>query len=412
MNGHIAYLWLAVTAGTGLAVGVALGGRRFSRKLRAEIGRLAASPGVGEADTLPPKATELSSSINRALTHLSDEALSAGHALQARDLILSSMEEGILLSGAGGGVIYTNTSLDTLLGKGHDSIHSLSPAALREVVADAGAGRESDPVEVEMGSPRRWLRCSAAPVGNDGSMLLVIRDITESKRMDAVRRDFVTNASHELKSPVAAIRAAAETIRSASREDAAAVPRFAEQLERDAIRLSRIISDLLDLSRLESGSELADAVRLDEIVRDESEQFRTTAGELGLSIRMDTETALVQGSERDLRLLARNLVDNAVRYAKESGEVVVTVSAIDDSCILRVRDTGVGIPSRDLPRVFERFYRVDRARSRDTGGTGLGLAIVKHVAENHGGSVGIESELGSGTEIEVRLPAMQTAPPA
>ncbi len=260
--------------------------------------------------------------------------------------------------------------------------------------------------DIETGAPTRWLRVTATPAGTDGSVLAVIADVTEARRLDAVRRDFVANASHELKTPAASIQAAAETLLHVWQEDPAAVPRFAEQLEREAVRLSRIVADLLDLSRLESGSELQENVRLDALVREETSRFEDAALEAGLT--MDIDVALVppvRGSGRDLSLLVRNLLDNAVRYTKADGTIIAAVAADNGSVVLRVSDTGSGIPSKDLTRVFERFYRVDRARSRETGGTGLGLAIVRHVAENHGGTVTVTSELGRGSTFEVRLPA-------
>jgi signal transduction histidine kinase len=220
-----------------------------------------------------------------------------------------------------------------------------------------------------------------------------------------VRRDFVANASHELKTPVASIQAAAETLITVWQDDPDAVPRFAQQLDREAVRLSRIVADLLDLSRLESGSELHEQVHMDALVREEAERFDTTVIEARLTMRVEAlAVPTVRGSGRDLSLLVRNLLDNAIRYTREGGSVVASVTADDSWVTLHVKDTGIGIPSRELPRVFERFYRVDRARSRETGGTGLGLAIVRHVAENHGGSVRVESELGSGTTFRVELP--------
>jgi two-component system, OmpR family, sensor histidine kinase SenX3 len=222
-----------------------------------------------------------------------------------------------------------------------------------------------------------------------------------------VRRDFVANASHELKTPAASIQAVAETLRSVVDADPAAVHRFAAQLEREALRLSRIVADLLDLSRLETGSELGERIRLDALVREEVERYDDSAREAGVRLSVDARTAVtVTGSARDLSLLVRNLIDNAIRYTKPGGSVEVGIAPESVGAIsLAVRDTGVGIPQRDLARIFERFYRVDRARSRETGGTGLGLAIVRHVAENHGGSVAVTSELGAGTTFTVQLPS-------
>jgi signal transduction histidine kinase len=211
-----------------------------------------------------------------------------------------------------------------------------------------------------------------------------------------------------LKTPAASIQATAETLRTAASEDPGVVPRFAEQLEREAARLSRIVSDLLDLSRLESGSETQATVRLDELLDEERERLEAAArdGDIAIVFVVDVvPVPPVHGSARDLSLLVRNLVDNAIRYTKPGGRVDVGLDTADAEVRLVVADTGLGIPSRDLPRIFERFYRVDRARSRETGGTGLGLSIVKHIVENHGGTVSVRSELGRGTTFEVRLPA-------
>ena len=319
--------------------------------------------------------------------------------------ILTSMEEGVVLFGPDGATRLANAAAERHLGVRPSSIDALLPLGLQRIVRRAADGRTALVTEAETGAPTRVLRGSAIPT-DDGSVVLVVRDVTETRRLDQVRRDFVANASHELKTPAASIQAAAETIRTAASEDPSVVPRFAAQLEREAARLSRIVSDLLDLSRLESGSALDESVALDAIVRDEGERFEEPAAEagVGLSVRANG-IPRVRGSSRDLALLVRNLVDNAIRYTRPGGHVDVDLTSDDGEVVLAIVDTGLGIPSRDLPRIFERFYRVDRARSRETGGTGLGLSIVKHVAENHGGRVEVTSELGQGTRFEVRLPA-------
>ena len=325
---------------------------------------------------------------------------------RTRDLVLSSMEEAILLASADGRVRFANTAFERYLGAPPATRQMLAPAGLREAAQVAAVERSSVQIEVEAGVPARSLRGAAVPVDEEGSVLLVLRDVTEAKRLDAVRRDFVANASHELKTPSASIRAAAETIRTAVVEDPAVVPRFAEQIEAEAIRLSRIVEDLLDLSRLETGSELAGEVEMGTLVREEAARLHDAAERAGIGLTVDAGDApTVRGSARDLALLVRNLVDNAIRYTRPGGSVEVRLSADGNQVALSVRDTGIGIPTRDLPRIFERFYRVDRARSRETGGTGLGLSIVKHVAENHGGGVTVESELGRGSTFTVRLPA-------
>jgi two-component system sensor histidine kinase SenX3 len=326
-----------------------------------------------------------------------------------QDLILGSMHEGVLLFDASLETAFANDALERHLGSRPGAAGQLFPPALREAVRQVAASStvSTEPVtlEVERSAPPRWLRVTMAPAG-EGAVLMVVTDVTDARRIDAVRRDFVANASHELKTPAASIQAAAETLRAVADDDPDAVSRFAAQLEREARRLSRIVADLLDLSRLESGSELTERVRVDAIVREEAERFDDAGREAGVRVTVHAPApATVTGSARDLSLLVRNLIDNAVRYTPPGGTVEIAVEAGEQDAVLSVRDTGVGIPARELPRVFERFYRVDRARSRETGGTGLGLSIVRHVAENHGGSVDVASELGTGTTFTVRLPS-------
>jgi signal transduction histidine kinase len=330
---------------------------------------------------------------------------------QVQGLILESMDDGVLLFDADGATVFANRSAKDLLGTTPADVASLLPLDLQKAVQRAGYVGSEQRAEAEAGAPRRVLVATATPAGAEGAVLLVVRDVTEARRIDSVRRDFVTNASHELKTPAAAIQAAAETLGTVVTEDPAAVPRFAEQLQRESLRLSRIVADLLDLSRLESGGEIAEAVRLDAVVREECARSEDLVKSAGVTLTIDAGAVPpVHGSAKDLALLVRNLVDNAVRYTKAGGTVEVAVGSSDGKVVLTVKDSGIGIPSRELPRVFERFYRVDRARSRETGGTGLGLAIVKHVAENLGGSVSVRSELGTGSTFEVRLPSYAPEP--
>ena len=327
-----------------------------------------------------------------------------------RDLILSSMRDGILLIDREGSVAFANDAVSRHLSAEPTSLGTIMPLALRSSIEEGRTRRMPASVELETGVPTRWLRASITPVA-DGATLVVLRDVTERRRSEAVRRDFVANASHELKTPAATIRAAAETLRQAALDDPAAVPRFAEQLDREAVRLSRIVADLLDLSRLESGSTLDEHVSLGATAREEAARLEEEAERLGVTLEVRaSDDAILLGSGRDLALLVRNLIANAIRFSHDGGKVTVDVEREDGSLTLVVADGGIGIPSRDLSRVFERFYRVDRARSRETGGTGLGLAIVKHVVENHGGTIDVESELGLGTTFRIRLPIAARPP--
>jgi two-component system sensor histidine kinase SenX3 len=315
------------------------------------------------------------------------------------------MQDGVLLLGPDGRTAFANDAVRRHLGASPPTVEAILPLPLREAVKEAHDRRVAASVLTEVGSPTRWLRGIITPAGEDGSILMVVRDVTEARRLDAIRRDFVANASHELKSPAASIQAAAETLLQAWNDDPEAVPRFAGQLEREALRLSRIVADLLDLSRLESGSDLTEEAHLDAIVREEAQRLEDPASAAGVSLVVETRgTVPIRGSARDLSLLVRNLVDNAIRYTRPGGEVRIDVSRTGLDGVLQVADTGVGIPTKDRSRIFERFYRVDRARARGTGGTGLGLAIVKHVTENHGGRIEVTSELGRGTTFVITLP--------
>ena len=382
-----------------LLIGIAIGG--------ALAGCVAAALRLRQAG----RESRLAADVERAEAALRSERETSREEREVQDLILASMEEGVLLFDRRERAVFANAAAESHLGTAPADVAALLPIDLQKAARRAGYTGTVVRVIVETGTPSRWLRAVASPVGDDGSVLLVVRDVTEARRIDEVRRDFVANASHELKTPAASIQAAAETIRSAAVDDPAAVQRFATQLERDAFRLSRIVADLLDLSRLETGSDLGERTRLDTIVREEARRFADAAAEAELTLTVDAvDVPAVRGSARDLSLLVRNLIDNAIRYTRPGGTVVVQVAATETQVVLGVRDDGVGIPSRDLPRIFERFYRVDRARSRDTGGTGLGLAIVRHVSENHGGTVHVESELGRGTAFEVRLPLPGSMP--
>jgi two-component system sensor histidine kinase SenX3 len=330
-----------------------------------------------------------------------------------REAVLGALEDGILLFDGTGEVLFANDRARELLGARLQRARDLAPSSLRAIVEAALAGGTGDFVEVEGGAAGRLLRGSAARIAGQERVLLVLQDVTESRMADSIRRDFAANASHELKTPAASIRALAETIAAGAENDPASLPRFVAQLEVEAVRLSRIVSDLLDLSRLETEPAARTELRLDRLVAEEAGRLKDRAEGAGLSFAIDTDGRVaVRGSPRDLALLVRNLIENAVQYTRPGGRVEVSVSSEGGSAVFEVRDSGIGIPSRDQARIFERFYRVDRARSRDTGGTGLGLSIVKHVAANHGGTVNVDSHLGRGSTFTVRLPMAGAGPSA
>jgi two-component system phosphate regulon sensor histidine kinase PhoR len=404
--GHVRRL---IGLGTGLAalIGVvavwliARGLTRPLRRLSESVERISA----GNLDTRVPddgtaELALLGRTLNRMQRELDTRLDELKRDRQRRDAILSAMDEGVVLIDARGSIGYANPAATDLLGSEDASL----PATLRTLVERTRIEGTLGSGEVDTGAPGRTLHASAVPLQEPGEILLILRDVTAERRVEAMRRDFVTDASHELKTPTAAIRAAAETVERAVIEDPAAAERFAAQLRRDAIRLSKIVSDLLDLSRLESEGSQLEPVRLDRVVGEELGRLREHAAEAGLQLDWQSDPVTVLGSAEDLSIVARNLLDNAIRHTAKGGTINVAVRASNGDATLEVQDTGIGIPSRDLPRIFERFYRVDRARSRETGGTGLGLSIARHVAERHGGRIEAESELGRGSTFRVTLP--------
>ncbi|MDG2028536.1 MAG: phosphate signaling complex protein PhoU [Acidimicrobiales bacterium] len=243
----------------------------------------------------------------------------------------------------------------------------------------------------------------------DGDMrpsrgLAVIDSVAEDRRVDAIRRDFIANVSHELKTPVGAMSLLAETL-AGTTEDADRT-RLTDLLQHEAKRVGDIIDDLLELTRLEETGTAADMLQVDDIVRRAIDKVQALAEAHRIDVAVEgVPSALtVQGDRRQIVRALTNLLDNAVRYSDSGQRVSLIVEPIEDGTSLTVRDEGEGIPRAELERVFERFYRVDRARSRETGGTGLGLAIVRHVAQNHGGKVRVESKPGEGSSFTLQLP--------
>jgi two-component system phosphate regulon sensor histidine kinase PhoR len=245
---------------------------------------------------------------------------------------------------------------------------------------------------------------AAKPTG--ASCLLLMEDVTELRRLETVRRDFVANVSHELRTPLASIRAMAETLQDGAAEDAEVSGRFLRMIVGEVERLTRILEDLLILSRAESQPPERNSIPLHNLIRDVVERFQSQAKKAGITLSYATPTPLrVMGSHDLIEQVCVNLVDNAIKYTPSGGKVEVRAEAREDQVEVHVADTGIGILSQDLPRIFERFYRVDKARSRQSGGTGLGLSIVKHIVEMHGGKVTVESEYGRGSTFSFSLPS-------
>jgi two-component system sensor histidine kinase SenX3 len=254
------------------------------------------------------------------------------------------------------------------------------------------------------------LALRVAPL-RDGAVLLTVRDLSAASRVESVRRDFVANVSHELKTPVGALTLLAEAAEQAA-DDPDAVRHFAGRMQHESARLGNLVRDLIDLSRLQSDDPLSHAspVDVDAMVEQAVESVRTAADARNITV-VDSGTPhlVVEGDEGQLVTAVRNLLANAVAYSPEHTQVTVTTAINEEGIQIAVRDQGVGIAQAEQDRIFERFYRIDPARSRVTGGTGLGLAIVKHVCANHGGQVTLWSVPGEGSTFTLKLPATQDA---
>jgi two-component system phosphate regulon sensor histidine kinase PhoR len=366
-----------------------------------------------------PTGTDEIAALGRALDKLADSlSHSLGEIREERDLldrILSGMREGVLLLDGDGTVELVNPSLREMLLLGSDGVGR----PLLEVVRHAGLkdllerSRQTDDTvsgEIEVGGlrPRRLLVHARKLAGEPAGLLVVFVDVTELRRLETIRRDFVANVSHELRTPIAAVRSAAETVRGAAARDPEATAHFLDMIDRNAERLQRLVEDLLDLSRIESREfkVTLEPVPLAATAERALQPFRGRAVDRWVRLVTDLPADLppVRADRRALEQVLSNLVDNATKYCSEGA--TVTLRAARDGGLLRiaVADTGPGIEERHLPRLFERFYRVDAGRSRELGGTGLGLSIVKHLVDAMGGTVGVESEVGVGSTFTVSLP--------
>jgi two-component system phosphate regulon sensor histidine kinase PhoR len=409
---------VAVITGAGLAglIGIILVwliSRRIARPLQ-EMTAAAESVAAGNlAARMPRVDTKELDRMAGALNHMAAELGNRIEASegQARllDQVLGAVRQAVVVVDEDDQILYSNPAAAGMI-RIPDSLGGLTPHGLQTLVREARSGANRTEGLFDHGSPTRILQAAASPFPQDRRVLLAISDITETTRVDAMRRDFVSSASHELKTPVAAILASAEALQMALARDPGSAARFGEQIERLARQLAKLVGDLLDLSRLEASEPAHELVRIDQVAEEEVSRVRPAAELAGLTLTATSSAVSVSGSRRDLGLAIRNLLDNAVRHTPAGGTINVKLRSDNGEVVVEVIDSGEGIPKRELPRIFERFYRVDTARARATGGTGLGLAIVRHVVERHGGSVHVESDLGQGSTFRLRIPQANQAP--
>ncbi len=365
----------------------------------------------GSASAAAPSATtdEAAERLERAIDrHFAEHAETSATA----DRLLSALDvvpQGIVLADASGEIVFRNGAASGFFAARHSQ--ALVESAIAELIVAAVNGEAETRTLDLYGPPRRALQLRAVPLSDaggseSGGAFLVVDDVSERQRLDAVRRDFVANISHELKTPVGALGLLAETL--AGETDPDVTQRLAGRMQREAFRVARTIDDLLQLSQIEA-SELPtrEAVPVHLVLAEAVDRTRPAAElrSVRLVVHEPPRRLTVVGDRRQLVSAIANLCDNAVKYSDLGAEVELRTHTDGEWVSIEVADHGIGIPARDLERVFERFYRVDRARSRDTGGTGLGLAIVRHVVQNHEGEVTVTSREGEGSTFALRLPA-------
>ena len=411
LSGAVVALLAAVLMSSAAAVILSHGLRALTVVARRMAGgdldarsRLESTDEIGE---LGRTLDHLAANLSRSVRELRDD----------RDLlgrILESMREGVLVMDVEHRILLANPSLREMLlldsdVTGRSTIEVIRNAELQAMVEKALATNDPLSGEIDVGGlkPRRLLVHASRLSGEPRALVLVLFDVTEMRRLETVRRDFVANVSHELRTPVASVRSAAETLRMAMDHDPKAAAQFIDIIERNGRRLGELINDLLDLSKIEAKEyrlkvETSDLRRLcEKTVSAFAERASSRGMRLAVDIPVGFPPAAVDTSAFD-RILT-NLVDNALKYCPDGASISVSAKELGPLIQVSVSDSGAGIDAKHLPRLFERFYRVDNGRSRDMGGTGLGLSIVKHLVEAMGGEPRVESLPGKGTTFAFTL---------
>jgi len=440
-------LEITAISGAVLAIALALGAWR---RARARIRLLSAyAEALAAGEPVPPLPPPLGGELGAVQARLGRAATAQRHRLEeARaaqrrlEEVLGGMIEGVLVIDDAGTVLLSNSRAQVLLDLpradlplGQPLIELTRDPDLHQLVREVMSGGATDgvfarDVHVVGGTPLvLQVTATPLPAGPDAqrSFILVFHDVSEMKRLERMRRDFVANVSHELRTPLAAIGGYAETLLGGALDDELRARRFLEIIERHTVRLGRLVDDLLTLSDLELGRAALRRAALhpDDIIETTFEVLRHKAVQAGITLAREVApgTPALDADEDRLEQALVNLVDNAIKYTPRGGHVTVgarlldparapvgvTLPAADGVVEITVSDTGIGVPPEDLPRLTERFYRVDKARSRELGGTGLGLAIVKHIVQAHRGSLHIESRHGHGTTVRLYLPRFRAA---
>ncbi|HUI50151.1 MAG TPA: ATP-binding protein [Terriglobales bacterium] len=385
--------------------------REFSR--RVAEGDFRPLPPDGTGDTLEA----LGSSLNQTASRLDRTIRTLTEERNLSSAILGSMVEGVAVVNGAERLVFANPGFASILGldvppvSGSSLLEVVRQTELIEAVRRVLAGEPRVEAEIATGTLRQhFFAATVASVraGETSGAVIVLHDITELRKLERVRRDFIANVSHEFRTPLTAIQGFAETLIAGALDDPQNRVRFLNIILEHARRLARLTEDLLKLSQMDADRLELEIrpVKVAQLVESCYETARHRAAEKELNLALDVSDHLpdVAGDARRLQEVLQNLLDNAIQYTLPGGKIVLTADLKNEEVIFTVADTGIGIPTADQPRIFERFYRVDAARSREAGGTGLGLAIAKHLIEAQGGRIWVESEIGVGSKFHFSAP--------
>jgi two-component system, OmpR family, sensor histidine kinase SenX3 len=389
-----------------VALAYAAGASRGVRELRQRLTALGSRLGADSLVDEPRRLEDVIGYVEHATASAAETVADASADAIRLRRALDSLNQAVIVCDEHGETVFRNSRAVTLMGNRHSE--AIAVQAVDELLRTTVPGTSEERTLELYGPPRRTLVVRSQSIDNGQRALgtiAVIDDVSDRRRLEEVRRDFVANVSHELKTPMGAIGLLAETL--LEENEPAISQRLAQRIHTEAFRISRIIDDLLDLSRIESEeSPPREPVLVNLVLGEATERVRAAAEQRGVELALEEPSppVAILGDRRQLTSAVYNLLENAVKFSPDSGVVQLTGAVKNDEVVITVKDTGIGIPSRELERIFERFYRVDHGRSRSTGGTGLGLAIVRHVAQNHRGSVEVESREGEGATFTLHLP--------
>jgi two-component system, OmpR family, phosphate regulon sensor histidine kinase PhoR len=415
--------------GTGLfALLLILGGAAFmARRVTGPLGEMQAAAKEMGAGNLARRVQirtgdeleEMANAMNRMASHLADTIGQHDAGKTRLETLLANLDDGVIVVAADRSIRMMNREAGKILDASETmGVGRPYPEVIRHPRALTfidgwikGEAPKPRDVSIVTRQESRSVRCSGTTVRYLGEtntdVLLTLRDVTEERRLSRIKSDFVSNASHELRTPLTNIRGYLEAVRDAMREGTAPEPSFVDVALANALRMERLIDDLLELSRAESGAVplSKEEASLSDFLTRLADTHRPSAARAGKTLDVAAGGGAFRGDLRKLALALSNLVDNALKYGKEGGRVTLSGRIEGDACLLEVADDGPGIPPEHLPRIFERFYRVDKGRSRELGGTGLGLSIAKHIVESHGGTIRVQSRVGVCTRVILRIPA-------